>query len=516
MRDIVFKLVPFSCAAALGSIALTAAAQAPITLIGTGRVPATSSDGQQLVPPVLEDGTPHDRVGGFGSAITYTGVADLYLATPDRGPDDGKTSYQDRAYLFSIAVKPGDTTPVQVTLQETNFLTDEKDRTFVGTAAAIESGLRFDPEGVRLDGQGGYFVSDEYGPFVYRFSAEGTRTATLSIPSKFTLLQPNADPALELTGSVGRQANRGMEGLAITPDGSKLYGMMQNALLQDGALDVDVKRVGLNNRLLQIDLASKKTRELVYTIDDKGYGVNEILAINDHEFLAIERDGATGAKAVFKRLVKFDITGATDVSGIAKLPVSGLPSGVKAVAKTGFLDLLDPAFGLAGETFPEKIEGITFGPKLADGRVLLLVSSDNDFADDKDSLIFAFAIDPKALAWQPQTLQVPAKVVNTNSWDKLRNLQGRVVPVVLSGQALLPVTAIDRNSLRLASATVLKVDGKPLCLERDQDRDGIVDLLCAFSKKELRLDKSADTKLTAQTTTGTPLRGNVPTRDCQR
>ena len=45
----------------------------------------------------------------------------------------------------------------------------------------------------------------------------------------------------------------------------------------------------------------------------------------------------------------------------------------------------------------EKIEGVTFGPDLADGRRLLLVTSDNDLAPAADSLIYAFAIDPALL-----------------------------------------------------------------------------------------------------------------------
>src|SRR5262249_10629431 len=103
----------------------------------------------------------------------------------------------------------------------------------------------------------------------------------------------------------GRQANRGMEGLAITPDGSRLVGLMQNALIQDGALAADPNpgdnsaptasppsRVGLNSRLLTIDLQSGASHQYVYTIDaiNQGRGQNDLLAINDHEFLVLERD----------------------------------------------------------------------------------------------------------------------------------------------------------------------------------------------------------------------------------
>lgn len=519
MRHIVSTLIPLSCAAAISSIAVSASAEQGITLIGTGIVSGTAKDGLKLTPATLEDNvTPHDQIGGFGSAIAYTGVDNLYLATPDRGPADGATTYNDRSYLFSIAVNPGAATPVAVALEEANVLVDEKDRVLTGSAAAFSTGLRFDPEGIRLDGKGGYLVSDEYGPFVYRFSADGERTAKLSLPAKFAIAKPAAIAADELppNNTSGRQSNRGMEGLAISPDGSKLYGMMQNALIQDGALDVANKRVGLNNRLVQIDLASKATREFVYQIDKASLGVNEILAINDHEFLAIERDGNAGAAAAFKKLVKFDITGASDVSKIAQLPTSGLPQGVTPVTKTAFLDLLSSDYALAGEGFPEKIEGIAFGPRLADGRVLLIVTSDNDFFADKDSKIFVFAVDASKLAWQPQTFEVPALVKGVESWNKLNGLRGKVVPVAFRGQALLPVSALDQKSLRLGDASVANADGKLLCTERQLDNDGISDLLCAFPKKDVKLGKNPDVKIVGLTTTGTPITGKVPTRDCER
>ena len=46
----------------------------------------------------------------------------------------------------------------------------------------------------------------------------------LAVPSKFLIANPSADPNTELLGNTsGRQANRGMEGLAISPDGRTLY-----------------------------------------------------------------------------------------------------------------------------------------------------------------------------------------------------------------------------------------------------------------------------------------------------
>jgi Esterase-like activity of phytase len=274
----------------------------------------------------------------------------------------------------------------------------------VGSAAS----LRFDPEGVRVSPAGTFFVSDEYGPYVYEFNAAGGRLRVLPMPAKFLIDHPNAVGTNELPpgNNKGRQANRGMEGLALSPDGSKLYGIMQNALIQDGALNMSNSRRGLHNRILEIDVATGHAREFVYVLTDRSNGVNEILAVNDHEFLVLERDGNAGASAAFKKIFKIDLAGATDVSGVANLPQTGpLPSGITPVSKAPFLDLLDPAFGLAGAAFPEKIEGLAFGPNLPDGRHLLLVTSDNDFFANQDSKIFAFATPPETLpGFKPQVL----------------------------------------------------------------------------------------------------------------
>jgi hypothetical protein len=40
----------------------------------------------------------------------------------------------------------------------------------------------------------------------------------------------------------------------------------------------------------------------------------------------------------------------------------------------------------------EKVEGITWGPNLKDGRRLLVISTDNDFDPQRPSHLFGFAI----------------------------------------------------------------------------------------------------------------------------
>ena len=282
---------------------------------------------------------------------------------------------------------------------------------FTGSAAAFdatnsEASLRFDPEGVRVSACANtIFVSDEYGPFLYEFSLHnGKRLRSIPLPNKFVIDLPSATPATELAGNVfGRQSNRGMEGLAISPDGSRLYGIMQSPLIQDGGLDASLSRVGINTRLLEINLDTGAVREFLYQLDSRSNGISEIVAVNDQELLVLERDGRVGAAATYKKIVKISLAGASDIRNVAQLPTTGTPAGIAPVAKQAFIDMLNPTFGLAGASFPEKLEGLAFGPDLEDGRHVLIVTSDNDFNASQPSRFFVFAIDRFDLpAFQPQ------------------------------------------------------------------------------------------------------------------
>ena len=393
-------------------------AEAAITLIGAGSIPGSARD-QSGLSGILEDGvTPRDQIGGLGSALAYSGTGDIYYAAPDRGPADGASTYEDRLYRLKITLKQNGaygTNAYTVTpkVLSTRLLKNEKGAVLTGSSEAFDAthspaSRRFDPEGLRVGAcSSEIYISDEYGPSLYRFNRSGRRAEVISLPRKFGIDAPSANAAEELSGNAfGRQANRGMEGLAISPDGRKLYGLMQNALLQDGALDSTNARVATNTRLLEIDRATGEIREFLYRLDDSSLGVNEIVAINATQFLVIERDGRAGTAAAFKKIMKIDIASATDIRNIKSLPATGLPANVVPVSKTLFLDLLNPAYGLAGRNFPEKIEGLAFGPTLEGGQYSLVVSSDNDFKSDTPSRFYVFGIDSADLpGYQPQRIR---------------------------------------------------------------------------------------------------------------
>lgn len=352
-----------------------AAARAEVKLVATTVIPGSATDLSGLTEK-LSEGTPHNRLGGFGSAIVPLGK-DRYILLPDRGPQDGAAQYQCR---LQIAQLPFDQKTLSFKLLETVILRDAAGKPFLGDQSAGDR--RLDPEGMALSPGQTVYVSDEYGPKIVEFDLKGKFLRELKIPDRYRNPETSGNRDKEAAAGKGRAPNRGFEGLTITPAG-KLVAILQGPLLQDGGGG------GRFIRMLEIDPATSKTREFVYKRESKKSGANEILALSNSDFLVLERDSSPGSKR-FCKIFRVSLDGASDVAGIDTLPEKTLPDGIQSVRKTEFLDLANH-----GLMLPEKVEGICFGPNLGNRRTLL-VATDNDFTDDS-SFIYLFSFEPSDL-----------------------------------------------------------------------------------------------------------------------
>lgn len=410
-------------ALALTAVFAASTAQAGLDLIGIGSLDPSSHDLSGLSAP-LENGTAGDLFGGIGSGLAWAG-GNTFLALPDRGPNavsynaaiDNTTSYIARFQTVTLNVSnvPSGSLPYTVTPKLTGttllwsstalsygaggtpsqntagkyYFTGRSDGYSTGNSLTASNG-RLDTESIRVSKDGkSVFVSDEYGPYVYQFDrATGERTRTFALPSKFAVSNQAPTEAVELTNTAGRVSNKGMEGLAITPDGKTLVGIMQSPLLQDAALTSAGKKNGVNVRIVTIDIESGATKEYVYQLSSKSNGISEVVAENASKIFVIERDGAgrgDGSTAVTKLIVEADLTNATDISSLTtNLPASGLPSGVTAVAKSTVLDAVASltAAGIPADQIPAKLEGLaTANITTAEGAQMsvAVLANDNDF-----------------------------------------------------------------------------------------------------------------------------------------
>ena len=323
----------------------------------------------------------------------------------------------------------GSGAPVLNTTNGTNYFTGRSDN--FGSANALgapdstsanPSNARFDPEGVRVSNDGqSVFISDEYGPYVNQFNrATGERIKSFALPANLAIANQSAVGNTEIANNTtnGRVTNKGMEGLAITPDGSMLVGMMQAPLGQD------VKASG-NVRIVTIDIANGTTHEYAYHLTT-GSGVSEIVAINNHEFLVDERDGnglGAGNTASVKSLFKIDLAGATDVTNFSATGSTADKAALTnaAIPKTLFLDVAAAliANGITSANIPAKLEGVAFGQDIYDNGALfhtLYVANDNDFVPNiaGSNQFYVFAVADTALNFQAQ--QLTAVPVPAAAW----------------------------------------------------------------------------------------------------
>ena len=461
-----YSLAPFLAASFL--VPAVPAAHASVQLIAIGSLSGTYQDLSTATAAPLENGVAGNKLGGMGSAIAYAGGT-TFLMLPDRGPNavaynsavDDTASYIDRFQTLNLALAPSDpgsplpyvltptlrgTTllssitplvygtgnglgvpsgrPALNAIQHLNFFTGRSDNFDASRPSTYPHDARLDPEGIRVSNDGrSVFISDEYGPYVNQFDRiTGIRIRSFALPLAFGVTNPSPVGNTEISGNTqGRVANKGMEGLAISPDGRFLFGILQSPLIQDGGTNGPVTRI------IRIDTFTGATQQYAYQLTNIGSAskpkyptVSDMVAINDHEFLVDERDGkglGDDSSAAFKQLFHIDLTGATEVSAITG--AANLAG--KAVQKTLFLDVVGQltAAGFSPQDIPAKIEGVAFGPDILIGgatRHTLYLSNDNDFLAtvidsnhpsgiDNPNRMFVFAVDAADLpTYVPQRI----------------------------------------------------------------------------------------------------------------
>jgi hypothetical protein len=403
-----------------------------------------------------------DTLGSFSSLMiepgtwkrdgdTYTGVL---WTLPDRGRNDPEHDvffdYRGRMHRFRVRMRvsaagvDAGAAPANAALSLTvdggRALRDFDGRPFTGAepaqgvrrehgvvlpspAQGIGAGkVSLDAESLQFTGDGGFYIGDEYAANVYRFDAEGKLSGVIVPPKAVRPLDAGGKPdftSLRPPAS-GRRNNQGVEGMALSPDGTRLFVVLQSALVQDSAPGDAAGRT--LTRVLVYDVSRKAVPAhpvAHYVVrlpayDDRGDGgapnrtaaQSEIRVVDDHRFLMLARDGsgygAEGGKPiVFKSVLLVDTDGASNLAGTkyetstkSLLGKDGmLRPRIRAATWKPLVNLLDPAdlarFGLgidAGEAgkaqISEKWEAMDLVPALDPTRPddwFLLVGNDNDF-----------------------------------------------------------------------------------------------------------------------------------------
>ncbi|MCX6857024.1 MAG: esterase-like activity of phytase family protein, partial [Verrucomicrobia bacterium] len=236
---------------------------------------------------------------------------------------------------------------------------------------SISNRVTLSTEGLVLDSRSGQsgkgWISDEYNPAILHFDSSKRIIGRLGVPEALVPHLPVGTTDFgTATPTNGRRENQGFEGLAQSPDGTRLFAMMQSATLQDSASGNQGR---FNTRVLVYDLSSSSTpREPIAQyvmqlprIDDTASTTNgtsvsrtgaqsSIVALSNTALLVLARDGngrgTPGPPPVFKSILLADLSSATDL-GVAYNAENAVPApngvlqvGITALSWTQALNMI--------------------------------------------------------------------------------------------------------------------------------------------------------------------------------
>ncbi|KAF1809256.1 hypothetical protein P152DRAFT_461673 [Eremomyces bilateralis CBS 781.70] len=413
--------------ASLAAVVRTKASTAPATIDCNGK-PYTNHGlvGAGILAGNLTDKY-GDTLGGIGSSAAiergswkklgrdkYTG---RLWGLPDRGWNtEGTLNFNPRVHKFQVTLDLGGTRHrrgdketaepnVHLRYLDTILLTDPNGEpttgldpdpfgvlqfpgfpdlpaaSYVGdgfgtvTTGDTTARVSIDSEGLVLNDDGTFWISDEYGDMIYRFRADGRMLDAIRPPDAFLPRRnatvsfnanspPRYDSDREITPGdplSGRNNNQGLEGMTASPDGKTLYALTQSALINDGASS----STRFNARLLVYDLSRRTPRHTAeYVVQLPRYAradgasrvaaQSEIHYLSATQFLVLSRDGDVGrgmdaTESRYRQVDIFDIGGATDVKEEADcatcaVVVEGvLDAGITPARYCEFVDVNDNA-----------------------------------------------------------------------------------------------------------------------------------------------------------------------------
>ncbi|MES2500764.1 MAG: esterase-like activity of phytase family protein [Pseudomonadota bacterium] len=255
--------------------------------------------------------------------------------------------------------------------------------------AKLLTGGDIDPESFRVDYKGNLWVGDEFGPFLIKLDKTGkVLRQEISIPN---ITSPE-NPLLKTADVPAIKTTAGLEGMAINPQGNKLYPMLEKPVIGDPEKTL---------RIYEFNVDSERFEEgyFLYKLDGRATEIRELVAINDQEFLTIEQNESWGSNGHVKKVYWLSIADVEKYGYVKKIEIVDLmnisdPVDLNKDGKTTF-------------TFPKlTIESIVILDKDT-----LLITNDNNFGERTEFI--------KVRLNEPLNLKhFNSPKLNTNEWEQ--------------------------------------------------------------------------------------------------
>ena len=249
-----------------------------------------------------------------------------------------------------------------------------------GPVIVLKMSFPLDLEGIVVTPKG-FIVASEKGPRILEVDRAGKLRRDIPLPAHF----------------LKARDNKSLESLSMSPDGRYLFTTSETALSCDGAYATT--SAGTRVRILRTNRDGGEPEEHAYATDplphDGGdYGIADLAAIASDDVLVLERGWARGSgntARIYRVSLTDPITSCLAlpelspdlpvmpkqlIVDLGKIPAKGLPK-AKQTQESALLD---------------NYEGLALGPVLPDGRLSLILVSDDNARSDQFARIVVLAV----------------------------------------------------------------------------------------------------------------------------
>jgi hypothetical protein len=343
--------------------------------------------GEYIVPH--NDKFKGTTIGGL-SGIDYDPKKELYYLISDDRSDYNPVRFYEAKIII------GNNKIDSVFFVDVKFLNDMHNNFYPNSKS--DPFHTPDPEALRYDPRKNIFVWSSEGerivkpnkivledPAVTEIDTNGNYIDTFRLPRQLQM---------QVTEEGPRQ-NGVFEGLTFANHYKTLFVNVEEPLYNDGP------RAGLNDstgitRILKFSMASKKpVAQYAYRIDPVAHapvpsnafeinGIPDILTVGKNKLMVLERSFSVGRTACTIKVFLADISSAENINNVTSLKDN---PNVDFASKKLLLNMDD--LGI----YIDNIEGVTFGPKLPDGKSSLLFISDNNFNPLQKTQFLLFEIE---------------------------------------------------------------------------------------------------------------------------
>ena len=331
----------------------------------------------------------HTTVGGL-SGIDYNPVKNEYYCISDDRSD------KNAARFYTMGITLNDNKIDSVYFLKSTFLKGPDGKDY--PSSQLNPYRTPDPECLRYDANNNTFIWGSEGekiisseknilvnPAITIIDSQGNYIDTFSLPRQM----------LMTTHNYGPRRNGVFEGLTFLDNYKSLLVSVEVPLLQDGAEAGAGDSSGII-RMIKFDVASRKpVAQYAYRIDPVAHppvpssgfrinGISDILSFADDKLLVIERSFSTGRLSCTIKVFLASLDNAKNIQSFDSLKGK---TNVPVLSKKLLLNMDD--LGI----YIDNIEGVTFGPKLSNGKRSLIFIADNNFNPLERTQVLLFEVE---------------------------------------------------------------------------------------------------------------------------